>query len=794
MTLEAGACVGPYEVISPLGAGGMGEVYRARDPRIGREVAIKILPAAFASNPDRLARFSQEARTAGALNHPNLLVVFDLGTHQDSPYLVTELLEGETLRERMSRGTVPLRKALDWTMQIADGVSAAHEKGVIHRDIKPENVFVSRDDRVKLLDFGLAKLLADDGAFDSEASTNLMRRTDPGSVLGTPGYMSPEQVRGEVVDERSDIFSLGIVLAELVTGSHPFRRPTRAETMTAILQSDVSLPESLSPGLARVVDHMLAKAPVARFQSMRDVAFALQLLSGAGSSGEMTAQPGAQPGARLRSAQPEFLSISYRRGRIGTARFAADGSIVYGAAWEGKPLEVFVSRPGMPEARATGLTNADVLSVSATGELAVSLDRSLLGGWASAGTLARVPIAGGAPRRICENVVDADWEPDGKGFAIVRYAQPSFILECPIGRRLHASTGWLSHVRFSPDGSRLAFIEHPWFGDEAGRPIVVDLEGRTLMDPGTTLNGTSGLAWSPDGDEVWIAGERPPYGRSILGYGNAGGTRVVLSAPGQLSLFDATPGGDLLVSQDTLRREVYAGRRGEDANQNLAWFNWPMLTDLARDGSQVLFEEQRAVSGSYAQIYLRPVAGGPAVHIGDGRARALSPDGQLVAADTGVAGHLELIPTGVGESKLVRCDRFEQTLWWFWFPDGERLLVIGSGKDRSRLCLCVPIDGGEPTPAGPGAFEWPAAIAPDGRRIVAPGADERLMIYETAGGAGTPLPGARPREWPIVWSDDGRFVYVYPRGRTALSIDRIDVATGERREWQAIEPADRAGI
>jgi hypothetical protein len=437
-----------------------------------------------------------------------------------------------------------------------------------------------------------------------------------------------------------------------------------------------------------------------------------------------------------------------------------------------------------------------VLSVSPTGELAVSIGRSFLGGWASAGTLARLPLAGGAPRPVCERVVDADWAPDGKGLAIVRHAPPSFLLEYPVGRRLHASAGWLSHVRFSPDGSRIAFVEHPWFGDDAGRPVVIDLEGRTLLDPGANISSTSGIAWSPDGDEVWIAGDRPALGRDVLGYDMAGGRRVVLSGPGQLTLHDVSRGGAVLVSHDTARREVYSARRGKRAERNLAWFNWPMLTDFARDGSQVLFEEQRAMaaSGYGAQFYLRPVDGGPAVHIGNGRARALSPDGRWVVADTGVAGHIELIPTGVGESRLVPCDRFERALWWFWFPDGKRLLVIGSGPDESRRCLVVPLDGGEPTPAGPGAFEWPAAISPDGTRFVAPGPDERLMLYEMAGGGASPLPGARPREWPIIWSDDGRFVFVYPRGRTALSIERIEVATGAREEWQSIEPADRAGI
>ncbi|MFA6954807.1 MAG: protein kinase [Thermoanaerobaculia bacterium] len=795
MPIQPGNLLGPYEMIAPIGAGGMGEVWRARDPRIGRDVAIKILPPGCTSNPDRLARFVQEAKTTGSLNHPSLLVIFDFGTHEDVPYLVSELLEGETLRQRLDRDAVPARKAIDWATQIAEGVAAAHEKGVIHRDIKPENIFLTRDERVKLLDFGLAKLTFDEQPADLDGDTHL-RHTDPGSVLGTPGYMAPEQVRGEAVDERADIFALGIVVTEMVTGANPFRRATRVETMTAILQNDVALPDSVPPGFARIIDHMLAKHPGSRFQSMKDVAFALRLLSGSGASGEIASQSGSQARVGPASDTNQFLSVTFRRGRVGTARFTPEGSIVYGAAWEGNPLELFVSYPGTPEARPIGLVDADLLSVSPTGELGVSLGRRFIGGWVSIGTLAKMPLAGGAPRKICEQVVDADWAPDGKNFAIVRHVASTFVLEYPIGRRLYASGGWLSHVRFSRDGTRLAFIEHPWFGDDAGRPIVIDLEGGFVMEHAEPLEGTSGLTWSPDGSEVWIAGSHHSLGRDLFGFDMAGASRLVLAVPGELTIFDANPSGEFLISQDTHRREVYSARRGEEPQRNLAWFDWPMLTDISKDGSQVLIEEQKAGAESSrgALLYLRPTDGGPALHIGDGRARSISPDGNWVAAAAGGAGQLELIPTGVGESRFVRCDKFEQMHWWFWLPDGERILVIGTGDDQQRLCLCVPVDGSEPTPAGPGSFGFPAAISPDSARFVASGPDERLMIYPMTGPDGAPLKGARTGDWPCQWSADGRFVFVFPRGQTTLTVDRIDVETGERSPWQEIHPLDLAGI
>src|SRR6266542_3036360 len=269
MTLTAGSRLGPYEILAPLGAGGMGEVYRAKDPRLGREVAIKVLPASFSADPDRLRRFEQEARAAGILNHPNITAIHDIGSHDGSPYVVTELLEGETLRSRIATGALSTRKAIDYAIQIAHGLAAAHEKGIVHRDLKPENLFVTRDGRVKILDFGLAKLKQPEAG--AEPQTNLptgTAGTEPGVVLGTMGYMSPEQVRGKPADQRSDIFAFGAILWEMLSGRRAFHGDTAADTMTAILTKE---PPDLSgkdaaihPGLDRIVRHCLEKNPEER--------------------------------------------------------------------------------------------------------------------------------------------------------------------------------------------------------------------------------------------------------------------------------------------------------------------------------------------------------------------------------------------------------------------------------------------------------------------------------------------------------------------------------------------------
>lgn len=293
MEISRDTRLGRYEIRSPLGAGGMGEVYLARDPKINRDVAIKVLPADFSSDSERLRRFEQEAQAAGALNHPNILSIYDVDTHDGSPYVVSELLEGETLREQLNGTALPVRKAIDYALQIASGLAAAHAKGIVHRDLKPENLFVTKDGRVKILDFGLAKLI--EPRDRSEVRTDLPTRkqhTDPGTVVGTVGYMSPEQVRGQRVDHRSDIFSLGAVLYEMLSGKRAFRGDSAIETLNAILKEDppeLSQPNSqINSALERVVIHCLEKNPEQRFQSARDVAFALESLNGVSSGRTMT--------------------------------------------------------------------------------------------------------------------------------------------------------------------------------------------------------------------------------------------------------------------------------------------------------------------------------------------------------------------------------------------------------------------------------------------------------------------------------------------------------------------------
>src|SRR5260221_4236364 len=436
MGLPAGTKVGNYEIVAPLGAGGMGEVYRARDNSLQREVAVKILPASFSKDVDRLRRFTQEAQATAALNHPNILSLYQIGQEDGAPYIVSELLEGQSLRDVLRGGALPVRKAVEYGAQISRGLAAAHGKGIVHRDLKPENIFVMRDGRVKVLDFGLAKLVQPERENAIEGET-IALQTEAGMVMGTSGYMSPEQARGENVDQRSDLFSFGSILYEMLSVEKAFAGRSGAETMAAILREDpeaIEATRNISPALERIVQHCLEKEPDGRFQSAGDLAFDLESLSGSttvsAASKEIASSAkrkglwmavgvtaavmaGAVIGMAIGSTRPAGLKwqrLTYQKGMVSAARFAPDGrSVVYSAAWRGNPSEIFTTRPESPESRSLGLKQVRLLSVSPRGELAVLENAATIGISVSSGTLARMPMDGGSPREVLQNAQFSDW-------------------------------------------------------------------------------------------------------------------------------------------------------------------------------------------------------------------------------------------------------------------------------------------------------------------------------------------------------------------------------------------------
>jgi eukaryotic-like serine/threonine-protein kinase len=827
MTLQTGSKLGPYEVLAPIGAGGMGEVYKARDERLKRDVAIKVLPATYSQDADRLRRFEQEAQAAGGLNHPNITAVYDLGSHDGSPYIVTELLEGETLRARLSGGAIPVRKATDYAVQIAKGLAAAHEKGIIHRDLKPENLFLTNDGRVKILDFGLAKLTQLEAGTGPQTNLPTAAGTEPGIVMGTLGYMSPEQVKGKPADQRSDLFAFGAILYEMLSGQRAFHRDSSAETMSAILREeppDLSATnKSVQPGLERIVRHCLEKNPEERFYSARDVAFDLEALSGL--SAPQVAATAAHGAAKrptwllvaasvlataavcavlafaaVRKAgdrpPPSFRQLTYRRGQVFSARFAPDGqTIMYSAAWDDRPMEVFVGRPESPESRPFGLVGAAVLAISKSGDMAVSLNRVVIDAFRGTGTLAQLSVAGGAaPRDILKEVEWADWGPDGKSMAIARAVQGKLRIEYPIGKMLYETSGWVSHLRVAPDGKLVAFIDHPTPGDDSGSVAVVDLGGkkRVLTEPFATAEG---LAWSSKG-EIWFTAALVGGNRALWMTTPSGPTVLKVRVPGSLVLQDLSRDGTLLVTRDDIRSEMAAFTKGETKERELTWLDWSLPSAISADGKTVLFAESGEGGGAGYSVYVRKTDGSPAVRLGEGNSQDLSPDGEWALSIVHPASDQQLVayPTGAGEAKVYPKDNVAVFAASFLPPDGKQIVITGSEPGHGSRVYVRDFAGGKPRVLTPEGYRGLGLSSPDGKWTIVRGPDRRTYLYPTAGGEPTPITGLDPRDGIDQRSLDGRFVYVQRTGASPLKIERLELATGHRELWRTIMPADPAGV
>ena len=645
MRLTAGTRLGPYEVLGTLGSGGMSEVYRARDSRLQREVAIKVVGESLAGDAGFLSRLEQEARLAGSLNHPNIVAVHDIGVHEGAPYVVTELLQGETLRERLARGPVPLGQALEWAGQVAHALAAAHGLGIVHRDLKPENVFITRTGQVKLLDFGIAKAtpkVTDSRGLLDPTMSPAGSATRTGAVLGTPGYMSPEQVRGEHVDARSDIFSLGIILHELLSGQRVFRAGSIVESGYSILHDEPApLPPSVPPGVAQVVQRCLAKDPEQRFQSARDVAFSLEALRGTGTATPRDPLPPlgrrrrrglsllgwaalglvlaagsyvAGRGARQTVAQPLIREITFQRGSIYAARFAPDGRTVhFSAAWSGGMPELYTTAVDSHVIRGLGIGEAQLLAVSGAGELAVLIRPQFQAGFGLRGTLAVVPQLGGTPRELITDVFHADWAPDGVNLAVVRSGDEGTTLEFPLGHPVFRSTGFVSDPRISPAGDRVAFLDHPRPGDSAGQVTVVDKNGRSeVWSP--LYDDAFGVAWNPTGTEVVVGGAGPSELAALWVARSGQKPRMLYRGTGNVMIQDINREGRLLVSQRDWRQELMVTRPSAPP-QSVEWLDWASVSGLSDDGKKILFFESGVAASPNLLVVLRNLdqpAPGPA--------------------------------------------------------------------------------------------------------------------------------------------------------------------------------------
>jgi hypothetical protein len=792
----------------------MGEVYRAKDTRLGRDVAIKVLPASFSQDPDRLHRFEQEARAAGILNHPNITAVYDIGTHEDAPYVVQELLEGETLRSALAGGRLPPRKAIDYAGQLARGLAAAHHKGIVHRDLKPENLFVTHDGRLKILDFGLAKLVSPVGSDPaapsmSEAPTHV--KTGAGVVMGTVGYMAPEQVRGLAADHRSDIFSFGCILYEMLSGRRAFHGNSAVDTMSAILKEDppdLSVGnQSISPGLERIVRHCLEKNPEQRFHSAHDLAFDLENL----------ADPSGVSGAGLRALPPsvrsrtwmwvlgsavlaaaltalllparnqstyEVTRLTFRLGVIRPGRFAPDGqTIVYSASWGGRPFELFAMAADGTNSRALGILGAALLSVSSRGDVAV-----LRGGEDPIEftyTLAVVPLSGGAPRDLMENVRDADWGPDGREMAVVhRVRSVKDVLDYPIGTTIYESSMWLYSPRVSPDGERVAVFES---SAAKSSLIAIDRKGRKQVFATGLRAGHPILAWSPDGREIWLSyfmGADPLV--RTYAVDARGKVRPLFQDPSLTSLLDVSQDGRALFKRDIQRTLTRIKAPGEKFERDFSWLDRTQVTDLSVDGKTLVFGEDGEGVGNRPQTFMVDSSGGLPKNLGPGLPATLSTDGVWAFGTTSdIPKKGILFPTGVGQPRILQVPGLAAVLYGKVLPGGKQVLAVGREPEQTRKTYLIDLDTGQQRLV---SNSW-GTVSSDGTQFAFGDPDGNLCVQPVAAaGLSHVLGKLQDGETPIRWSLDGKSIYVAMNSTSAqdLLIDRWDVTTGKRTPWKRI--------
>jgi eukaryotic-like serine/threonine-protein kinase len=829
MALVSGTKLGPYEVTAPLGAGGMGEVYRARDARLGRDVAIKILPQHLSSSPQLKERFDREARAISSLNHPRICTLFDVGHQDGTDFLVMELLEGESLADRLRRGPLPLKETLKIGMEVCEALDTAHRARIIHRDLKPGNIMLTKSG-AKLMDFGLAKAaiagMAVDGATApllsaartvSGGVSPLSPLTTAGEVLGTIQYMSPEQLEGKEADARSDIFALGALLYEMTTGKRPFDGKSQISVASAILEKDpepISAIQPLTPtGLERAVKTCLEKNPDDRFQSARDVRLELRWIADG---------LGQEPPARLAAAKPaagifarilpwaiaavlalafialfwfgsgkppeiRYSMVTFRAGTLGAARFSHDGNtVVYSGEWEGGPREIDTFRVGSIESRDLGIPDANVAAVSSSDELAVLRTCEKIFLLDCGGTLATVDLAGGSPRDLATHVAYADWSPDGTQLMVSRVSAEGTQLEFPVGHVvLQQKTGWFGRARLSPDGTLIAFENHPDLQIDDGEIDVVDLHGnrRTLSAGWVSLEG---MAWGPDGKEVWFASNSPHIGwaDSIRAVSLSGKTRTLLTSP-SIRLHDVYKDGRVLLSRENWGSQLIGFFPGDKQEHPYSWLDDGEATAITSDGRSISFIEEGevwALAGA-AQGFVRQTNGSPPVSFGAG-ITFISPDGKSLIVAKPSPAKLELQPVGAGESRDLSPSGLIQYDHISWSEDGRFIVFEGLTSQQNWNIYVQPISGGAPRLVQPGGRNGYPRLSADGSVMAYREPGVGVLLNRLDGSGSKLLAAGHPYDFAVRFTNDGKSVVVAESPTHEVIVSLMTIADGHRAEWK----------
>jgi eukaryotic-like serine/threonine-protein kinase len=834
MTLSSGTKLGPYEIQSPLGAGGMGEVYRARDTRLDRTVAIKVLPNHLSNDPDLKQRFEREARAISSLNHPRICTLHDVGHQDDIDFLVMEYLEGETLAERVRKGPLPLKESLKIGIEVCEALEAAQRSGIVHRDLKPGNIMLTKNG-AKLMDFGLAKAAVPglsraasapllSAAKTISEATPLSPLTSAGTVIGTIQYMAPEQIEGKEADARSDLFALGAVLYEMATGKRPFEGKSQISLASAILEKEPEPIRTIQPltppAFERVVTTCLAKNPDDRFQNPHDVRLELEWI--AKDLPQLTAQrplTQAKPFARIlpwlvtaavallaagggflsrrEKPAPHYLNVSHREGTLTGARFTHDGeTIVYSGRWEADAPQISVARVGSPESRPLGISSAEIASISSSDELAVFLGCEEAFYLNCGGTLAMVSLAGGSPRTLAEHVLQADWHPDGKRLVITVMSPDGPRLEFPPGHVLYQQrAGWFGHPRFSPDGSLIAFENHSIAGNDDGEVDLLDLKTgqHSVLFRSASVEG---LAWSADGKELWFAATKSGgWADTIYAMRPGGRERVILTSP-QVRLYDISKDGRVLLSQETWLTQLIGLFPGDKAEHPYSWLDASFPIALSADGRVISFFEGGDV---YAlendfQSYYRPTDGSPAVRLGVGMA-TVSPDGKWVVLGSNhniPKRPLQLQPLGPGQLRDLPTPGLEAFDKIGWSDDGREIVYEAQTSQGDWNVYTQSVASGPPVLVTTHERHSYPVLSPDGKTLALRKQEGGVFLYPATGGQPVALKGASESEYPIRFVSGGKSLLVAEMTGHELAFTLVELASGRRELWKRISSEARA--